>query len=51
MKAGEPLTRAEIERLLLDYEREGIPMTCPHGRPVMVVMTKRELEKLFKRIL
>ena len=51
VKAGEPLTRAEIERLLLDYEREGIPMTCPHGRPVMVVMTKRELEKLFKRIL
>lgn len=51
VKAGEPLTRAEIERLLLDYERDGIPLTCPHGRPVMVVMTKRELEKLFKRIL
>lgn len=50
VKAGEPLTKAEIERLLLDYEREGIPMTCPHGRPVMVKMSKRELEKLFKRI-
>ena len=51
VKAGDPLTKEEIAALLEDYAREGAPMTCPHGRPVMIQMTRRELEKLFKRIL
>lgn len=51
IKAGEPVTEAEISALLDDYAREGIPLTCPHGRPVMIRLTKREIEKLFKRVL
>lgn len=51
VKAGEPITEEEISALLLDFAREGIPMTCPHGRPVMIRLTKREIEKLFKRVL
>lgn len=51
VKAGEKLNQKEVEALLQQYAEEGIPMTCPHGRPVMVKMTKLELEKLFKRVL
>lgn len=51
IKAGERPDKAEIEELLACYEREGIPMTCPHGRPVMIAMSRLEFEKLFKRVL
>jgi len=51
VKAGASLAKEEIEALLSEYEAEGIPMTCPHGRPVMVKMSKLEFEKLFKRVL
>ena len=32
---------------LLDLEN---PYACPHGRPTIISMSKRELEKKFKRI-
>lgn len=51
IKAGERIGRAEIEELLAYYARDGAPLTCPHGRPVFVHLTRRELEKLFKRVL
>ena len=51
VKAGDPLTEEEVAALLNIYQTEGIPMTCPHGRPVMICLKKRELEKLFKRVL
>ncbi len=50
VKAGDPLQKEEIEELISAFSREGMPMTCPHGRPVMILMSKKELEKLFKRI-
>ncbi len=50
VKAGDPLQNEEISELLQAFTKEGMPMTCPHGRPVMIQMSKRELEKLFKRI-
>ncbi|MCE5234892.1 MAG: DNA mismatch repair endonuclease MutL [Clostridiaceae bacterium] len=50
IKAGDPVSPSEIEALLMAYQKEGIPMTCPHGRPVMVKMTRLEFEKLFKRV-
>lgn len=51
VKAGETLDHVEIEALLREYETEGTPLTCPHGRPVMVKMAKIDFEKLFKRVL
>lgn len=51
IKAGDILTDIEIKTLLDEYEGSGVPMTCPHGRPVMVRMSKIEFEKLFKRVL
>lgn len=51
IKAGEKPDVSEMAELLSCYEKEGIPMTCPHGRPVMIAMSKLEFEKLFKRVL
>ena len=51
IKAGDILTDIEIKILLNEYSNSGVPMTCPHGRPVMVRMSKIEFEKLFKRVL
>ena len=50
IKAGALLSKEEIEALLMEFEGDGVPMTCPHGRPIMVRMTKAEFEKLFKRV-
>ena len=51
IKAGDILSNVEIKTLLDEYSASGVPMTCPHGRPVMVRMSKIEFEKLFKRVL
>ena len=46
VKGNQKLSRPEIDRLLtLDN-----PYFCPHGRPVIVAMSKYEIEKKFKRI-
>ena len=50
VKGGDPLSRDEIEALVRQMLQTGAPPTCPHGRPVMKVITRRELEKMFKRI-
>lgn len=50
VKAGAQLDSAEIAALLDAYLERGIPLTCPHGRPVMITMSKTEFEKLFNRI-
>ncbi|MBQ8406314.1 MAG: hypothetical protein IJY38_00205, partial [Clostridia bacterium] len=49
VKGGMDLTEGEIEELfkLMDGTRG---LKCPHGRPVVVRLTKTELEKMFKRI-
>ena len=51
VKAGEPITQAEIETLLSALNSGDSLLTCPHGRPVCVRLTKLEIEKLFKRVL
>ena len=51
VKAGNVLSRQEIEALLREFAAKGVPMTCPHGRPVMVRMSQREFEKMFNRVL
>ena len=50
VKGGDALTRAEIQSLLDAMASSDAPPTCPHGRPVMKVFTKRYVEQLFKRI-
>jgi DNA mismatch repair protein MutL len=50
VKANQRLTVTEMEELIEQLGRADMPFTCPHGRPVMVPMTKYQLEKMFKRV-
>ncbi|MBQ1257649.1 MAG: DNA mismatch repair endonuclease MutL [Clostridia bacterium] len=50
VKAGDTLTEGEIRSLLDAMRISGAPPTCPHGRPVLRILTKNEIEKMFKRI-
>lgn len=50
VKGGDKLTMEEIKTLLVDMLRTNAPPTCPHGRPLVVVLERTEIEKRFKRI-
>ena len=51
IKVTESISNEEISRLIRQFQENGIPLTCPHGRPVMVCYTKLDFEKMFKRVL
>jgi len=50
IKGGDKLTIEEIRPLLADMMAGSAPPTCPHGRPLVVILTRSELEKRFRRI-
>ncbi len=50
VKAGDRLHIQEVKALLKDLGKTENPYTCPHGRPVIIKMTKYEIEKMFERI-
>ena len=52
IKANRVLNMAEMEAIVStveELEEQGIT-SCPHGRPIKIAFTKREIEKMFKRI-
>ena len=49
VKANDPLAGPELENLVNDLRRCTMPYTCPHGRPTMIEVNFRELEKKFGR--
>ncbi|MDR2356089.1 MAG: DNA mismatch repair endonuclease MutL [Clostridiales Family XIII bacterium] len=49
VKAGDRLGDAEIAGLLARLAACENPYACPHGRPVLLRLTKRDIERLFKR--
>jgi DNA mismatch repair protein MutL len=49
VKANDPLAGPELENLVEDLRRCTMPYTCPHGRPTLIEMNYRELEKKFGR--
>jgi DNA mismatch repair protein MutL len=49
VKAGDPLTRDEIDALLQRREQAQRSSHCPHGRPATLHLSLAELEKQFKR--
>ena len=50
VKAGNFTSSYEAEKFVENLLKREDIRYCPHGRPVMIEMTKRELEKQFKRI-
>ena len=50
VKGNSKLSYAEVETLIGELLQLENPYHCPHGRPTIIAMTKRELEKKFKRI-
>ena len=50
VKGNHVMSQAEADALIDQLLKLKNPYHCPHGRPVMVSMTKYELEKKFKRI-
>jgi len=51
IKANQPQSIPALEALLARLAACKNPFTCPHGRPIVVSFTKRDLEKLFKRVM
>lgn len=49
IRAGDSVTKEEIF-YLIEKMKDGVVL-CPHGRPIIAKMTKKELEKMFKRVL
>ena len=49
VKANDPLAGPELENLVEDLRHCAMPYTCPHGRPTLIEMNFRELEKKFGR--
>lgn len=50
IKAGKYLTKEEIRELMHLIKDEEVPLSCPHGRPILIQLTKKDLETRFKRI-
>ncbi len=49
IKAGYKLKDSEINLLLDIMQKNNMTLSCPHGRPAVIEITKTELEKWFKR--
>lgn len=51
VKGNTRISREEAEALIKELLTLQNPFNCPHGRPVIISMTKYELERKFKRVL
>ena len=50
IKANQTLNEVEMNKVISDLYECKNPFTCPHGRPIITKMEKKDLEKMFKRI-
>ncbi len=50
IKVNMPLERKKMEWLLAELEKTACPMTCPHGRPILLRYSLRDIQKAFKRL-
>ena len=50
IKVNMPLDQTKMEWLLAELAKTDAPMSCPHGRPIVLRYSVREIERAFKRI-
>jgi DNA mismatch repair protein MutL len=50
IKINTPLTQEKMQWLLRELARTECPMSCPHGRPVVLRYSVKDIQKAFKRI-
>jgi len=50
IKAGDPLSQAEIDALVRDRRLVEDSHHCPHGRPTSLTLSRQELDRQFRRI-
>jgi DNA mismatch repair protein MutL len=50
IKVNTPLDKTKMEWLLGELAKTEYPMSCPHGRPVVLRYSVRDIERAFKRI-
>ena len=50
IRAGQQLSNEEMRELVKQLEQTKQPRTCPHGRPTMIHLSARQLEKEFGRL-
>lgn len=50
VKGNDRLSDNEIKILVNDLHKPGQVLLCPHGRPIFIEFTQKEIEKWFKRI-
>lgn len=50
IKAGDKLTKEQARNLIEKLQQSNIKYTCPHGRPVQVELSLREIQRLFHRV-
>jgi DNA mismatch repair protein MutL len=50
VKANDPLTHEKMVHILEELRQTAYSTVCPHGRPVMLRISRREVEKNFQRI-
>ncbi len=49
VKAGQYLDLGELDFLVKRLSKTNYPFSCPHGRPIIIKLTLREIEKMFLR--
>ena len=50
IKVNMPLDQKKMEWLLRELKNTACPMSCPHGRPILLRYSMRDIQKAFKRI-
>ncbi len=50
VKGNDKLSNNELSKLINDLSKPNQVLLCPHGRPIVVEVDKKEIEKWFKRI-